>query len=221
MNYIYDITLNFNKSNLYEFYEWKEEDDVEFILKIPLFKVDEETLINIKNNDIIVDKNFINILLDKTEVYSKDSINIIKYACIFASKESSIAVEFDSDGNSYMKSNISIDEEEEILECASLIKYTILDYKIKKIKSIKNDFLTREEREIQKYLVKRLETIFQEKEYSKLKYIYYEIYSEKEEDTNRIYSKLINITINKDNKFKKLKDLIYLIDNRKIVSNNS
>ena len=48
MNYIYDITLNFNKNNLYEFYEWKEEDDAEFILKIPMFKVSTEDIVNIK-----------------------------------------------------------------------------------------------------------------------------------------------------------------------------
>ena len=48
MNYIYDITLNFNKNNLYEFYEWKEEDDAEFILKIPMFKVSTEENVNIK-----------------------------------------------------------------------------------------------------------------------------------------------------------------------------
>ena len=39
MNYIYDITLNLNKK-LYEFYEWKEEDNPEFILKIPVYKVE-------------------------------------------------------------------------------------------------------------------------------------------------------------------------------------
>ena len=35
MEYIYDIVLNFNDC-YYEFYEWKEDDDAEFILKIPI-----------------------------------------------------------------------------------------------------------------------------------------------------------------------------------------
>lgn len=69
MNYIYDITLNFNKNNLYEFYEWKEEDDAEFILKIPMFKVNTEDIINIKYGDIIVNKNFLKQIEDKTEVH--------------------------------------------------------------------------------------------------------------------------------------------------------
>ena len=111
MNYIYDITLNFNKNNLYEFYEWKEEDDAEFILKIPMFKVSTEDIVNIKYGDIIVNKNFLKQIEDKTEVYAPNAVNIIRYACIFSSEESSIAVEFDASGLSYMKSNISIDEE--------------------------------------------------------------------------------------------------------------
>ena len=188
MNYIYDITLNFNKNNLYEFYEWKDEDEVEFILKIPVFKVSYEDFISIKNNDIIVSKNFLNLILDKTEVYAPNSIKIIKYSCIFACEKSVVALEFDSDGKSYMKSNISVDEEE---------------------------------RETQKYLLNKIEKMLKNNEDSKLKYIFYEIYNEKTDDVDRIYSKLVNITKNKDSKFIKLKDLIYLIENKKIVSNNS
>ena len=33
MKYIYDIILNFNE-RLYEFYEWKDNDDIEYIKKI-------------------------------------------------------------------------------------------------------------------------------------------------------------------------------------------
>ena len=159
MNYIYDITLNFNKNNLYEFYEWKEEDNAEFILKIPMFKVSTEDIVNIKYGDIIVNKNFLKQIEDKTEVYAPNAVNIIRYACIFSSEESSIAIEFDASGLSYMKSNLSIDEEDEVIECAKLIKYTILDYKLKSKKSINVVSSTRYEREMSKYLVKSLEKI--------------------------------------------------------------
>lgn len=221
MNYIYDVTLNFNKNNLYEFYEWKDEDDPEFILKIPVFKISYDDFINIKNSDIIVNKNFLNLILDKTEVYAPNSIKIIKYSCIFSCEKSAVAIEFDSDGKSYMKSNLSIDEEEEILDYICDVKYSILDYKIKNKKNIKIDFSTRNEREVQKYLLNVLNKMIKNKEYSKLKYIFYEIYNEKIDDIEKIYSKLVNITKNKDNKFIKLKDLIYLIENKKTVSNNT
>ena len=221
MNYIYDVTLNFNKNNLYEFYEWKDEDDPEFILKIPVFKISYDDFINIKNSDIIVNKNFLNLILDKTEVYAPNSIKIIKYSCIFSCEKSAVAIEFDSDGKSYMKSNLSIDEEEEIFDYICDVKYSIIDYKIKNKKNMKIDFSTRNEREVQKYLLNVLNKMIKNKEYSKLKYIFYEIYNEKIDDIEKIYSKLVNITKNKDNKFIKLKDLIYLIENKKTVSNNT
>ena len=44
MNYIYDIVLNFNKKNIYKFFEWREEDEPEFILKIPVFKISIEDM---------------------------------------------------------------------------------------------------------------------------------------------------------------------------------
>ena len=221
MNYIYDITLNFNKNNLYEFYEWKEEDDAEFILKIPMFKVSTEDIVNIKYGDIIVNKNFLKQIEDKTEVYAPNAVNIIRYACIFSSEDASIAVEFDASGLSYMKSNLSIDEEDEVIECAKLIKYTILDYKLKSKKSINVVSSTRYEREMSKYLVKSLEKMKKNNENSKLKYIFYEIYNEKSDDIEKVYSKLINITKNNDNKFIKLKNLVGLIEKKKIMSNKS
>lgn len=220
MNYIYDITLNFNKNNLYEFYEWKEEDEPEFILKIPMFKVSKEDIINIKYGDIIVNKNFLKQIEDKTEVYAPNQVNIVRYACIFSSEETCVAVEFDASGLSYMKSNLSIDEEDEVIECAKIIKYSIIDYKIKSKKSINIVSSTRYERETSKYLVKSLEKMNKNKEDSKLKYIFYEIYNEKCDDIEKVYSKLINITKSNDNKFLKLKNLIGLIENKKIMSNN-
>lgn len=221
MNYIYDITLNFNKNNLYEFYEWKEDDDAEFILKIPMFKVNYEDISNIKYGDIIVNKNFLKQIEDKTEVYAPNQVNIIRYACIFSSEEACVAIEFDASGLSYMKSNLSIDEEDEVIECAKLIKYTIVDYKIKSKRNIGIVSSTRYEREMSKYLVKSIEKMNKNGEDSKLRYIFYEIYDEKCDDIEKVYSKLINITKNNDNKFVKLKNLIGLIENKKIMSNNT
>lgn len=221
MNYIYDITLNFNRNNIYEFYEWREEDSPEFILKIPLFKIDKETFFDFKNNDVIVGKKFLETLEDKTEVYTPSSISIIRYACVFIYDSSSIAIEFDSEGNSYMKSNISIDEELEIIESSENIKYTIIDYKIKnKVKS-KNKFVTRKEFEMADYLLSKLDNMIKNNEISKLKYIFYELYNEKLDDIDKIYSKLLNVINNSDSKFYKLQEIFLLIDNKKIMSNNT
>lgn len=221
MNYIYDITLNLNKNNLYEFYEWRDEDNPEFILKIPMFKVDEETFLNLKYNDIIIDKKTLDSIQNKTEAYSPSCISIIRYACIFVCKDNVLAIEFDSDGNNYMKSNVSIDEENEILEVSKNVKYTIIDYKVRKQLKKDKKFITRKEAQTEQYLLKKINIMMDNKEISKLKYIFYEIYNEKIDDIDKIYNKLINVAKNDDHKFIKLNEILNMIDNKKIMSNNS
>ena len=44
MNYIYDIVLNFNKE-LYEFFEWKDDDNLINIRKIPLIKINDDIIL--------------------------------------------------------------------------------------------------------------------------------------------------------------------------------
>ena len=39
MVYIYDLILNWCRDRKYEFFEWKENDEIEYIKKIPVFKV--------------------------------------------------------------------------------------------------------------------------------------------------------------------------------------
>ena len=42
MSYVYDLVLNFN-NDLYEFYEWKQDDVIYHIKRIHLIKVDSKT----------------------------------------------------------------------------------------------------------------------------------------------------------------------------------
>ena len=136
-------------------------------------------------------------------------------------EESAFAIEFDSDGNNYMKSLLSIDEENEIIDESKNIKYSLIDYKIRKKLKRENNFITRKEIEIRKKLIKKVETMKENNELSKLKYIFYEVYNEKIDDIDKIYNKLINLIKNNDYKSLKLNEIMSLIDNRKIMSNNS
>ena len=221
MNYIYDITINLNKNSLYEFYEWREEDVPEFILKIPLYRVDKDTFFDLKYNNVIVTKDFLLKIFDKTEVYTPNAINLIRYCALFSCDESVVAIEFDSDGNSYMKSNLSIEEEIEVIECARLLKYTILDYKVKSKNVIESKFITRKELENKDFAFDKINKMYKNNEIMKLKYIFFEIYNEKLDDFEKIYSKLINIINCNDNKLDKLNEILLLMDNKKIMSNNS
>ena len=82
MKYIYDIILNFNES-LYEFYEWKDDDNIEYIKKIPIVKVAESVFSDLKNNEFVVDDEFLNTIYNKCEVYGNYGIGKIEYACLF------------------------------------------------------------------------------------------------------------------------------------------
>lgn len=221
MNYIYDITLNLNKNNLYEFYEWREDDVPEFILKIPIYKIDKNAFFDIKNNNIIVDKDFLITIFDKTEVYTEDAISLIRYAALFSDGNNVIGIEFDSSGNSYMKSNLSIDDESEVLEIIKDIKYILLDYKVKNINNLQIKLLTRKEKEEEEYLLNRVNSMYKNNETEKLKYIFYELYNEKLDNLEKVYSKLINAIKNNESKVKKLLEIISLMENKKIVTNNS
>lgn len=221
MNYIYDITLNLNKNNLYEFYEWREDDVPEFILKIPIYKIDKNAFFDIKNNNIIVDKDFLITIFDKTEVYTEDAISLIRYAALFSDGNNVIGIEFDSSGNSYMKSNLSIDDESEVLEIIKDIKYTLLDYKVKNIKNLQIKLLTRKEKEEEEYLLNRVNSMYKDNETEKLKYIFYELYNEKLDNLEKVYSKLINAVKNNESRVKRLLEIISLMENKKIVTNNS
>ena len=86
---------------------------------------------------------------------------------------------------------------------------------------MKERFITRKEEEIERYLITKLDNMKKNNEQTKLKYIFYEIYNEKMDDIEKIYSKLINVAKNGDNKFYKLREILNLMENKKIMSNNS
>lgn len=213
MNYVYDITLNFNKE-LYNFYEWNDDDNIEFYLKIPIFKVEDETIKSFISSDFIIEKNFLNRINNKTELYGKSKVVFNKYSCIFASESKTLAVSFDEKGNSILKSNLSIDEEEDVLEFVKFIKYSLVNYKIKEKKK-KEAFITRNESFKKNKIINILKNIYKNKEFSKLRYIFYEIYNEKNTDENVIYSKLINLIENNSSRSNDLYNIFYKQINEK------
>ena len=78
MNYIYDILINFNE-NLYDFYDWNLNDQIDHIRKIPVFKTDSEFLYNLKKNDIILNKDFLNKIYNKLSRKGADVRFLKKY----------------------------------------------------------------------------------------------------------------------------------------------
>ena len=82
MIYIYDIILNFN-SVFYEFYEWDSKDNLTFIRKIPLVKVDTNFINDILTKKVVIDDPIVLEITNKCEITSCKKANKIKYACLF------------------------------------------------------------------------------------------------------------------------------------------
>ena len=142
MKYIYDIILNFN-DKYYDFFEWDDKDNIEYIKKIPVFKVSNEVIRDLKIDKIQVDLEFLKNIYNKTDIYTNIGINKVEYICLFCSNDSVIGVEFNSKGISMYKSDLLIDESLDIIDYCSNIKEIKLNYKIIDYEKIK--FITRKE----------------------------------------------------------------------------
>ena len=76
MIYIYDIILNFN-SVFYEFYEWDSKDNLTFIRKIPLVKVDTNFINDILTKKVVIDDPIVLEITNKCEITSCKKANNI------------------------------------------------------------------------------------------------------------------------------------------------
>lgn len=203
MNYIYDIILNFNEE-FYDFYEWKSNDNVINVRKIPVLKVDENTYIALRNNKVQVSLETIEVLKKTFSLYNeKIEGNII---CLITNGMSAFGVMFNNNGYLIKRSSMLFDEEEEVIDESENIKEVKIEF-IKNEKQEKNN-VSRIVKEKQKFINDYISSLDDE---LTLKYIYYD-YFEKEENKNNIKEILLKeITRKWNNKLSKLYDLTKLL----------
>lgn len=183
MNYYYDIVLNFQEKN-YMFYEWEEEDIIDIIKKIPIFQVNIKTFKDLINNEINVDLEFLKSIENKTELKNKT----LKYVALFASKNGSIALEFNNEGKSIYRSFLQVDDELGTIEMLFTLPVYKLNYTIlKKISISKN---LRKEDNIKNFIKKEIDLLYNNKEIDKLKYLYNEWFLKDNDDILKIYNEM-------------------------------
>ena len=182
MDYIYDIVLNF-QTNYYDFFEWKSTDKVINIKKILVYLVNNEDYLNLKYNEVILDK--------------KNLPKQIKMFLVTNGVEV-MGLLLNNEGKVIKKSSLLFDESDEVLEEKETIKALPLKYKknISKPHNINN----RLETEKRRYLEKYLSNIDINKDEYLLKYIYYDIYNIEEKNINKIYKNLKELIIKDINK---------------------
>lgn len=200
MIYIYDILLNLRQIDEgLEFYEWKEDDLIEHIKKVPLFKVSKTLIEDLFTNKLQLDITILPKIRNKAICYFNGETKQIPYLVLLSDGRKCFAIELDNKGNTLYKSSLLLDEEEEVLEMTEELVEMPIGYKKTKIKNNKEQ-LTRFEKDNQKFLLRELEKIKDNKE--EINYLYEEYFDN-------------NLTSIED-KFNTLKDNVYIGSNNYI-----
>ncbi len=208
MNYIYDIVLNFNKE-LYEFFEWKDDDNLINIRKIPLIKINDDDFVSLLYNKIKIEKLVLDTFKKKFSLYSEEiNGNVI---CIVTNGQRAMGVMFDQLGNLIGRSAMLLDEEEEVLEESENLEETKLLYEINKTQQV-NIKLSRVEIEKKQYIENFLNAI---DDIKILKYIYFDYFDREaeKEDIKKIL--LMELEKKWDNNLNRLYTLTQTLSNVK------
>lgn len=194
MTFVYDVVLNFSDRNLfYESYEWDKNDIIVTIRKGPLFKISKKTMYDFINFNLKVSKDFLKTIFNKCLLLKKDK-NKTNYLAFFSTGDKCIGVSFDDKGYIIYRSALLFDEEIEINKIAS--KLEVYDIKYVIYKKINNKILTREDIKKSYLLLNEIKKIYNTDEKEILKYIYYEIFNEKENNYKIIYEKIVTYILN-------------------------
>lgn len=187
MTFIYDILLNYTNNYYYDFYEWDKKDNIINVKKIPLFYVNNKIINDFINYKIKINKSFLRIINNKS-IYLKKDKEKYNYSAIFSSGEKSIGIVFNDDGNIIFKSSMLLDEEDEANRIALKQKETCIKYKKY---DFNNNIFLRCDIDKKNSIIKELKRIFLNKEYDRLKYIYYDIFNKTSNNIIYIYETLI------------------------------
>ena len=208
MNYYYNLTIN---NNLSKFYEWTLEDNLIQIKKIPVFRLNENLLLNLIKYDGKVDSNFLKKIYNKTTYQEEGKIKAISYMSLFTDTKFCLATTFDKEGNIVNRSYLLLEDELNVLEIGfSLKKEKLLFNKSSKI-TINNDF--KQEVLMKETIKKEINKLYQSKDNNKLIYYYLEWFNDYVDNIKEIYQKMCD-ELEKDSIFnlEKIYDLIIMVN---------
>ena len=173
MNYIYDIVLNY-QNYYYQFYEWKRKDKIKNIYKIPIYRVSDKDILILKNNNVKVDKIFINKVKEANKKYKKNM-------CLVSNTKITIGLLFDDNGVLLKRSSLIFDEEEEANDISKDLNQIKINY-LENKETLKKDNL--------RFIIERKEKIKnlidKTNNLSVLRYLFYEYYHKENNDINKI-----------------------------------
>lgn len=184
MYYYYDILLNFqDDANIYEFYEWEETDEIDFVKKIPLFRVSSSTLKDVLKYKVQFTDELIKEIKNKTIL--KTSSKVLKNTFLLCDTKDAIALELNDRGEVISRSKLLLADEINLNEIMFTMKEIKLKYeKLEKYGKRKD---IRQIEEIKKLITCEINTLYESKNISKLKYLYYEWFNNLNNNVDDMY----------------------------------
>lgn len=170
MNYVYDILSNFNQE-LYDFYDWDKNDNFTHLRKVPSFRVSKEVLVDLMFKKVKIKGNLLKLIKDKTQVFTKEGVDVIEYCFIVSDSVNALGVILDEDGVIYKRSKFLVSEELEINKCLKTSKIYNVEYNLLSSKTHYSN-MTRNEEKVTNLILNELELIMDSTD--KIDYLYYE-----------------------------------------------
>lgn len=170
MNYVYDILSNFNQE-LYDFYDWDKNDNFTHLRKVPSFRVSKEVLVDLMFKKVKIKGNLLKLIKDKTQVFTKEGVDVIEYCFIVSDSVNALGVILDEDGIIYKRSKFLVNEELEINKCLKTSKIYNVEYNLLSSKTHYSN-MTRNEEKVTNLILNELELIMDSTD--KIDYLYYE-----------------------------------------------
>jgi len=206
MDYVYDILLNISNKKAYDFFEWNQKDEIINLKKTPIIRIETKQLIEICNYKIKFNNEFLKKIENQFLIY-KPCKRKINYIVILSDTKKAIGITISNNGIIESRSCLLLDEEDDILNISEKLIIEKIEYK-KISKEQDNNFLTRKEEDCKRYLLKEINTMYQNNDTDKLKYLYIEYFNEREEDKNNIYKELVSSLATIDKKHQELYQIL-------------
>lgn len=147
MKYISNIKLNL-KNDLYNFYEWLEQDNIKTYNNVPIIKVSNRDYKEILLRRITVSDQLLN------KIYIKE---YNKYICIFSNEVDALCLEFNKKGYSIKCSKLQLETEYDVLLKVSKDKSEKIKFNTKS--KYNYSFYTREENNVRNKLISKISNI--------------------------------------------------------------
>ena len=185
MNFYYDIVVNFQENN-YMFYEWAESDVIEYIKRVPIFQVTTKVLRDLINNNIEVDKEFLDSIYNKTKLKK----GFLEYVSLFVSKNGAIVLEFASDGKVIARSGLQVNDECNVMEVIYTLPIFRLEYKVLNRLELNKDL--RLESTIKDFINLEINTLYKNKEWEKIVFLYNEWFLKSDPNVGEMVQEMQN-----------------------------